>query len=78
MFEFLKSESFNIVGSMILGIGIMAVLKPVCKSGCEIHKAPSVDEVTKTTYQIGTKCVQFKTTQSTCPEHGAIESFQIR
>ena len=47
MFEFLKSDTFNIVGSLILGIGVIAVLKPICKGDdCIIQKAPSVDEVT--------------------------------
>lgn len=78
MFEFLKSEGFKVVGSAILGIGLMAVLKPVCKgSNCIIQKAPSVEEVTRSTYQLGTKCYQFKTTQLTCPEGGVIEPFRI-
>jgi hypothetical protein len=78
MFEFLKSEAFNIVGSMIIGIGIMAVFKPACKENCEIRKAPAVEEVVNTTYQIGTKCYQFKTTETVCPETGVIESFQVQ
>ena len=78
MFEFLKSEGFKVVGSAILGVGLMAVLKPMCKGpNCIIQKAPSVDEVTRSTYQLGSKCYQFKTTQITCPERGVIEPFRI-
>jgi hypothetical protein len=62
---------------MILGIGIMAVFKPKCKDECEIRKAPPIDDVVKTTYQIGTKCYQFKTKETVCPEKGVIESFVI-
>ena len=76
MFEFLKSDAFNIIGSLILGIGLVAVLKPVCKGdNCIIQKAPSVDEVVKSTYQLANKCYQFKTTPIACPERGVIEPF---
>ena len=76
MFEFLKSDGFKMVGSAIIGIGLMAALKPVCKgSNCVIQKAPPVDEVVKSTYQLGQKCYQFKTTQIQCPERGVIEPF---
>jgi len=80
-FEFLKSESFKIMGSTILGIGVMAVLKPGCRStDCRIQKAPPVEEVTKTTYQIGQTCYQFQTQQMECPKQGVIEPFsrQVR
>jgi hypothetical protein len=76
MFEFLKSDTFNTIGSLILGIGVIAVLKPICKGDdCIIQKAPSVDEVTKSTYQMSNKCYQFKTTPITCPDRGVIEPF---
>ena len=76
MFGFLKSETFNVIGSFIIGMGIIAVLKPVCKgTECIIQKAPSVSEVVGSTYQIGSKCYQFKTTQIDCPERGIIEPF---
>jgi len=76
MFEFLKSEGFKIVGSAILGIGFMAVLKPVCKgSNCTVQKAPSVEEVTRSTYHLSGKCYQFKTTLIECPKSGIIEPF---
>jgi hypothetical protein len=78
MFEFLKSEGFNSLGSLILGIGLMVLFKPMCKGeDCIIQKAPPVDEVVKSTYQIGSKCYQFKTQQIVCPERGAIEPFTI-
>jgi hypothetical protein len=78
MFEFLKSESFKIIGSAVIGVGIVAVLKPICKGDeCIIQKAPAVDEVTKSTYQIGSKCYKFTTTQLKCPERGIIEPFSV-
>ena len=78
MFDILKSETIKIIGSAILGVGLMAALKPVCTgSNCIIQKAPSVDEVTNSTYQLGSKCFQFKTQQIKCPERGIIEPFHV-
>jgi hypothetical protein len=77
MLEFLKSETFKIVGSAIIGIGIMAVLKPVCQSNdCRVLKAPPVEEITKSTYQIGQKCYKFETSNKDCPKEGVIEPFK--
>jgi hypothetical protein len=77
MFEFLKSETYSTVFSIVIGIGIVAVFKPGCRdNGCAIKRAPPVDEVTKTTYQIGNKCYKFKSNSIECPERGAIEPFQ--
>lgn len=71
-----KLDMIGIVGSLILGVGIIAILKPICKGpNCIIQKAPSVDEVVKSTYQTGQKCYQFKTTSIKCPENGVIEPF---
>lgn len=77
MFEFLKTEGFSIGGSFIIALGIMAILKPGCRGDtCRILKAPPLEEVTKSTYQVGEKCYQFKTETVTCPKDGFIESFQ--
>jgi hypothetical protein len=78
MFEFLKSKTFHIIGSFIVGFGIVAVFRTQCKEkDCIIQKAPPVDEVTKSTYQIGKKCYQFKTESSACKDSGVIEPFQV-
>jgi hypothetical protein len=79
MFAFLKSESFNNIGSAILGIGLIAVLKPICQgANCIIQKAPPPDEVVKSTYQLASKCYQFKTTSIQCPQKGVIEPFHVQ
>jgi len=72
MFEILRTERFNIIASCILGIAIMAVLKTPCKENCTLQKAPSTDEITKTTYQLGSKCYQFKMNTMQCPQNGPI------
>lgn len=78
MFEFLKSKSFHTIGSFIIGLGIIAVLRPGCGSNggvCTVMKAPSIDEVTKSTYQLGSKCYQFKTEPTECAASGVVEPF---
>ena len=80
MFEILKTESYNIAFSVILGIGIVAALKPRCnpnQGSCTVKKAPNPDEVSKSTYQIGSKCYQFNTQPIECPLNGTIESFEM-
>ena len=78
MFDFLKSKTFHIIGSFIVGFGIVAIFRKQCEgSECLIQKAPPPDEVTKTTYQIGQKCYQFKTESATCTDSGVIEPFQV-
>jgi hypothetical protein len=79
MFEFVKSETYSVVFSVILGMGIIAVLRPTCTNeSCVIKKAPSTDEVINTTYQIGSKCYKFTTNMIDCPEKGVIEPFETR
>lgn len=82
MFEFLKSKTFPIIASFILGLGLVAVCKPVCspnkdQKDCMIMKAPPVDEVIKSTYQIGHKCYQFKTESAECSGSAIVEPFAL-
>lgn len=79
MFEFLKSKQFNVLFSFLLGFGIMALLRPVCHGKeCLIQQAPPLEEVNKTTYQLGSKCYQFRSVSLDCPNSGVIESFLVR
>jgi len=76
MFEFLRSKTFDTAFSLVLGIGLMALFKPGCKDGeCSIQKAPPYDEVSKSTYQLGSKCYKFKPASVECPDAGVIEPF---
>jgi len=76
--QFLKSEKYSIAFSFILGVGIMAALKPGCRErDCSIKKAAPTEEVTKSTFQIGDKCFQFGTRSVDCPAAGEIvEAFR--
>jgi hypothetical protein len=77
MFGFLKTDAFDTAFSMIIGIGLMAVFKPMCKgTECSIKKAPPYDEVNNSTYQLGDVCYQFKASPVKCPEAGIIEPFE--
>lgn len=82
MFEFLKSKSFPIIASFILGLGLVAIFKRGCSTShdekdCMIMKAPPVEEVIKTTYQIGHRCYQFKTEPTDCSGSGIVEPFAL-
>ena len=81
MLELLKTEGYSIAFSVVIGIGILAALKPRCNPSqgpCTIKKAPNPDEVTHSTYQIGSKCYKFNTQPIECPLNGTIESFQVQ
>jgi hypothetical protein len=77
MFEFLRTETFSMIFSFILGLGCMAVLKPTCSGEkCRIQKAPPYEEVKNSTYQLGGECFQFRAEPITCPSKGVIEPFE--
>jgi len=77
MFKFLKTETFSILFSFILGFGCMAVLKPACKGdNCYVQKAPPYKEIEKSTFQLGKECYQFEAETVACPGEGIIEPFQ--
>ena len=83
MYEILKTEKFATLFSFIIGFGLIAILIPVCKGEqCFIKKAPSVDEMKKSTFHLGKKCYQFTPETVECPAVGgaeeAIEAFVAR
>ncbi len=74
--DVLKTEKFAIIFSAILGFAIATLAIPVCKGdNCIIKKAPSVEEMKKTTFRIGSKCYQFKPEIKECPANGVIEAY---
>ncbi len=79
IFDFMKTKTFNTVFSFLLGLGLMALLRPACKGdGCLVMRAPPANEVKQSTYQIGKKCYQFETYLVDCPSSGVIEAFEVR
>ena len=76
MFAVLKTSKFDIIFSAIVGFAIMSLTIPLCKGDeCFIKKAPSIDEMKKNTFKLGSKCYQFKSEIVTCPATGTIEAF---
>ena len=77
--DILKSKQFNFIFSVLLGLGLAAILRPVCKGDqCLTMKAPPVHEVEATTYQLGSRCFQFKVDNRECPSSGKIiEAFSL-
>lgn len=74
----MKTKSFNTCFSFLLGLGLMALLRPSCKGDeCIVLKAPPAHEVKDATYQIGKKCYKFNTYVVDCPSKGVIESFEV-
>jgi len=77
MFKFLKTDAFDTAFSVILGIGIMALFKPMCNGAeCYIKKAPPYEEVNTSVYHLGEVCYQFRATPVKCPSSGVIEPFE--
>lgn len=55
--------------SLILGFGIAAMFRPVCKgSECTIVRGPPLGEIRGSVYQFGSKCVEFKPKPIECPK----------
>lgn len=48
--------------SFLIGVFIILLIRPICKDdNCISHINPDVKEIESSTYQIGSKCYQFKT-----------------
>lgn len=79
IWDFMKSKQFNLIFSFLLGLGLAAILRPACHGDqCLVMKAPPVHEVESTTYQLGSKCFQFKIETKDCPSSGkVIEAFSV-
>ena len=75
--EILKNPSFNIFFSVILGIGIICMIrKPCTGSECNVNKPPVEEDFDKYVYRMeGGKCYEFKTEIVSCPASGAVEAF---
>lgn len=78
--QILKSPAFNILFSILLGIGIVIIIRPLCKGvECYIHKSPSIKDWNENTYIIGKECYRFKTSICPCPGNGQeIEPFNAK
>jgi hypothetical protein len=63
----LHSHKGQIVISIILGLGLASLFRKVCNDrNCLIFQAPSIDEVSSTTYTYADKCYNFKPKAMKC------------
>lgn len=71
MFEVLKTESFNVAFSGLLGLALVMLFYPKCKDDCRVVKAPPVEEIRSSTYQLGDRCYKFVAKPTSCTTPGA-------
>jgi hypothetical protein len=80
LLKLLHDDKFNVFFSLMLGIGIICIIRPICTgSECVVKKAPSEKDFDQFVYRVGgDKCYSFKTETVECPSSGVIESFRER
>jgi hypothetical protein len=78
LLKLLHDDKFNVFFSLMLGIGIICIIRPICTgSDCAVKKAPSEKDFDQFVYRVGgDKCYSFKTETVECPSSGVIESFR--
>ena len=75
--KLLRDDNFNMFFSLMLGIGLMCLFRPICiGKDCTVSKPPSEKDFEKYVYRLGGSCYEFKTEVMECPASGAIEAFQ--
>lgn len=80
LLKLLHDDKFNVFFSLMLGIGIICIIRPMCTGpNCAVKKAPSEKDFDQFVYRIGgDKCYSFKTETVECPSSGVIEAFRER
>ncbi len=75
--DIIKDKRFDIVFSVLMGIFIILLIRPICKDGsCLSFKAPPLKEIKEHAYKIGDRCYKFVPKEAQCPAVGVIEPFQ--
>lgn len=66
--DIMKTRRFNIAFSILLGLFLATLLRPVCKGyACNTFKQPPPQEIREHAYKIGKKCYEFITEDVICP-----------
>ena len=78
LLQLLNDDRFNNLFSVILGVGLICILRPMCSGdNCNVTKPPEEKDFDKYVYRMsGGKCYEFKTEIVNCPASGAVEAFQ--
>ncbi len=72
LFGLMENQMMAMCISFILGFGIAAIFRPICRgSECIVLNGPPVKDVVDKVYQMGEKCVEFSTELVNCPTDGA-------
>jgi hypothetical protein len=67
MLHLLKSESGRKVISFIIGLGLAALFRKVCKDGnCVIVQGPPLEDVENKIFKMDSKCYRYKAEATTC------------
>jgi hypothetical protein len=75
--DILKDPRFNKVFSVLMGIFVILLVKPICKGdSCFTYKAPPMKDMREHAYKIGDTCYKFVPKEAKCPLTGVIEPFQ--
>lgn len=75
--EMLNRPGFNIMFSLLLGIGMVTIIRPLCKGAeCLINRSPPVKDWDGKVFRIGSECYEFNTVTVKCPGKDEIESFR--
>jgi hypothetical protein len=73
----LHDDKFNMFFSLLVGIGIICMIRPMCSGPeCNVKKAPAEKDFDKFVYRLGDTCYAFATEIVTCPSSGTIEAFR--
>lgn len=71
--KIVKTPGVATIISFVLGIGIAAMFRPICKGPeCVLVRGPPVQEIRDAVYQFGSKCVEFKPRAVECPKEGSV------
>lgn len=69
LIDVIRSKTFSIIFSMLLGIALASFFKMSCKGkSCVIVKAPNPKGITADYYKFNNKCYKFKTDVTECSE----------
>lgn len=74
-FAIIKIPGMATLISVVLGFGIAALFRPLCKGPeCLIVRGPAVADIRGSVYQYGTRCVEFVAKPVPCPQKGAVDT----
>jgi len=73
MLQLLKSEVGRKIISFVIGLGLAALFRKVCKDGnCVIVRGPPLEEVENKVFKMDSKCYRYKAEATTCEKEKGI------